>query len=288
MTLPRPVRQAVQTAQNFEKHNGASYAAAIAYHAIISLGPCLLLSVGLVSRVFEASAVVTTLGSSLTSLAGEEVAALVTELISDLTRPSSSGNLVALVTTLIIIYASTNVFRQIDIALDAIWEVEAPTATPRSSPYAALLVFARRYGLALLASVAVVVSLFVTMLASTLVGVVVAPVASQAPGLAALLPWLTALALPLLLFLICWLAFTWLPKVKLSWRETRNGALLTGAVLAVGGGIIGYYASHSPIPDLLGVASSLIILLLWMFFASLLFLLGAEHTRTLILNLESK
>ena len=284
MTILPYIRPVVQTIQNFEKHNGASYAAAMAYHALISLGPCLLLAISVVSRAFDQTAVKEQIILGIASLAGQDIAALLSEMIDSLMRPDSSRTLVAIVTGIIILYASTNVFRQIEIALDAIWEVDNLSQNPQNNPLGPLLIFARRWGLALLASVAIVIALFITMLASTIVGLIMAPMASLTPVVASLLPWLTALALPILLFLICWTAFTLVPNRKLSWKETRNGSLLTGIVLAIGGGIIGYFASHSPIPDLLGVASSIIVLLLWMFFSSLIFLLGAEYTRTLVLN----
>jgi membrane protein len=70
-----------------------------------------------------------------------------------------------------------------------------------------------------------------------------------------------------------------LPDVQIPWRDVWAGAILTALLLSIGKWAIGFYLGRSEIADEYGTAGSMMVLLFWVYYASLLVLLGAVFTR---------
>jgi membrane protein len=73
--------------------------------------------------------------------------------------------------------------------------------------------------------------------------------------------------------------FKWLPDVVITWRDVRVGASITALLFVIGKVAIGYYLGHIGIASAYGVAGSVILLLLWVYYSAMIFLLGAEATQ---------
>src|SRR5581483_3089324 len=73
--------------------------------------------------------------------------------------------------------------------------------------------------------------------------------------------------------------FKFLPDARIEWRQVWIGALITGVLFTVGKTLIGIYLGHSAATSAYGAAGSLMLIVLWLYYASLIFLLGAEFTK---------
>jgi len=73
--------------------------------------------------------------------------------------------------------------------------------------------------------------------------------------------------------------YKFLPDVHIRWRDVWIGAALTSALFTVGKFLIGLYLGHSGVSSTYGAAGSLITVLLWVYYSSLIFFLGAEFTQ---------
>ena len=73
--------------------------------------------------------------------------------------------------------------------------------------------------------------------------------------------------------------FRYLPDAKIAWRDVWIGAALTAVLFAIGKFVLGLYLGSGAAGSAYGAASSLITLLLWIFYSAQIFLLGAEFTR---------
>jgi membrane protein len=73
-----------------------------------------------------------------------------------------------------------------------------------------------------------------------------------------------------------------LPEAELSWRDALVGAVLTGLLFLAGRFAIGFYLGTSAPASTFGAASSLAVLLLWVYYSASIFFLGAEATRLFI------
>jgi membrane protein len=94
-----------------------------------------------------------------------------------------------------------------------------------------------------------------------------------------LLKWGSFILIPLFFISLCLFGFRQLPAVKPPWRAVFPGAIATGLALAIGEGLIVYYAAHNPIPTFFGLAGSVVIVMVWAYISALIFLFGAEFTR---------
>ncbi|WP_281405283.1 YhjD/YihY/BrkB family envelope integrity protein [Mesorhizobium sp. 8] len=82
--------------------------------------------------------------------------------------------------------------------------------------------------------------------------------------------------------------FKILPDRALSWRDVRFGAIVTAVLFTVGKSLIGWYLGTTAIASSYGAAGSLIVLLLWVFYSSAIFLFGAEVTRAVAVGFGSR
>jgi membrane protein len=70
-----------------------------------------------------------------------------------------------------------------------------------------------------------------------------------------------------------------IPRVRIAWRDVWMGAAVTAALFAIGKWLIGLYIGRSSTASAFGAAGSLVVLMLWVYYSSQIFLLGAEFTR---------
>jgi len=277
-----------ETGRSFGEHNGPSYAAAIAYHAVISVAPLLLFSIAIASRFFGREAAVDQLITDLGRVAGTSIADLLTSLIAELNQPTTSNLILTLVSLAVTMYAASNVFRQLVVALDAVWDVRRPSISIRDGVLHWVVVRLRRYVVGFLAAIAMIFSLLISMLISVFIGTVLDLIKQVAPGSATVVTWLGIIALPTLLVLLCLLTFKVLPSIDLTWRAVWPGALLTGLVLFFVEGAIGYYVTRNRVSTLYGVAGSVVVIMLWAYFSAFILLVGAEFTRAYSNHFGSK
>ena len=79
-----------------------------------------------------------------------------------------------------------------------------------------------------------------------------------------------------------------LPDVQIPWRDVWAGAILTSLLLSLGKWAIGFYLGRSEIATEYGTAGSMMVLLFWVYYASLLVLLGAVFTRVQSAHLHAE
>jgi membrane protein len=73
--------------------------------------------------------------------------------------------------------------------------------------------------------------------------------------------------------------FKLLPAVRITWHDVWAGSLVTGLLFTVGKLLIGYYLGKSNVASSYGAAASIITILLWIYYSSLILLFGAEFTK---------
>ena len=75
------------------------------------------------------------------------------------------------------------------------------------------------------------------------------------------------------------LMFRYIPAVKLRWRDAVIGGLVTAALFMAGEAAIGFYLGKTNVGSAFGVAGSLVVLLVWVYYSALIFVYGAEFTQ---------
>ncbi len=248
------------------------YAAALAFFTVFSIAPVVVVAVAVVGLVLGEDAASGRIMAELEQAIGAEAAEFVQVAVHNVQLDPSGVWATALGIGLIMLGATT-VFGQMQNALNAIWAV---TAKPSRSSMLRLLL-TRLLSLTVLLAIGFV--LLVSLLLSVAVRAVVAFAQDWLPVSEALLIW-ADLSLSLLVVTgLFAMIFRILPDVVLSFRDVLLGAFITAVLFTLGRTVIALYLAHSATASAYGAAGSLVLLLMWVNYSSLILLFGAAFTR---------
>jgi membrane protein len=252
---------------------GSRLAAALAFYAILSLSPLLIVAVGITQTVLGSSeSVREQLTQSLERLLGGEGASMINPIIESASQQDTSAGLgLTIVGILIALFTASNVFAQLQDILNRIWRVQKP-----KRPF--LAVIQERLVGVFMVLLAGVVLLLLFLLNSVLRAVI-----TYFPDfwIFSGADWLTVaqiLTTVVLLVAIFALMFRTLPASQIAWRDVWIGALFTAVVFALGLQLIGWYLTLSTAGSAYGPAASLLVTLLAFYYAAQIFLFGAQFT----------
>jgi membrane protein len=258
-------------AKEFFEESPFEKAAAVAYYALLALAPLLLLVIAIAGLVFGPEAVRGQLASEIHGLVGEQGAKAAEEVIKNANFPGKSGASIAIGIITLLVGAS-GVFIQLQSALNTIWD--AP-ASPKGNALWRFL----RYRLV---SMAMVVGLGFLMLVSLTVSALLSAINSH---YSAILPWpvvwqvLNSLGSLLVITVLIAMIFRFLPDVRIAWGDVWLGAFVTAVLFTLGKFAIGAYLGRSSVGSSYGAAGSVIVLVVWVYYASLIFFVGAQVTQ---------
>jgi len=156
-------------------------------------------------------------------------------------------------------------------ALNAIWKVE-----PRGSSISRL-VRARAASLGLVGALGFL--LLVSLVVSTAIAAMSDVINANLPFGTMILGVINTLVSFALITAMFAAIYKVLPDRRLGWRDVITGALVTAALFTLGKSIIGWYIGTSATASSYGAAGGLLVILLWVFYSSQIFLFGAEITR---------
>jgi membrane protein len=258
------------TANGYVEDNCLSRGAAIAYYTVFSLAPVLIIVIAVAGFAFGEDAARGALLGQINGLMGQKGAEAVQTMIASTNGQTRSGwaGLVGIVTLLV---TASGVFGELQSSLNMIWR-----AKPRMGTVTRLV-------RARLASLGLVMTLGFLLLVSLVVSTVLSAIgpwlAGLFPGAAVLMQvvsFLVSLALIALLFAIIYKV---LPDTSLAWRDVAAGAIATAILFDIGKLLISLYLGSSTVASSFGAAGALALLLLWIYYSSQIFLVGAEFTR---------
>ncbi len=258
---------------SFADKDMMTHAAAISYYTVFSLPSMLLIVLWTAAQFYREDAVYDAIFEKTTALLGEQTSNQIMSTIQKLSveEPTWLSTIIAIG---ILLFFATTVFDAMRTALNTIDKVKAPSSLKKNIW---MLLRLRIIGFALLISISffLLVSLTLDVMLSTLSTY--------------LFDWLGKWSEYFLLFdkfLLDFLAttfifalyFRYLPDIRLKWSVVFFGAGWTSVLFVAGKGLIALLISNNQIVDLYDAAGSLLILMLWVYYASIIFLFGATFT----------
>lgn len=268
---PSLVVELYQSAGGWFRHRASERSAALAFFTLFSMAPVLYLSIAVAGAVLGREFVRTELFSEAAGLIGPDAAAFLSQVLeASATRPS--GGLAGIVGLGTLIFGASAVFVQLQESLNAAWEVE-----PKPGPLLKNLARKRFLSLALVLVVGFVllVSLVLSAALSALEGYLARHEAAPVGLLQAgnfVLSFLVVTTLFALIYRI-------LPDAVVAWRDVALGAAVTALLFSLGKYLIGLYLGRAGLASAYGAAGSLVLVLLWVYYSSMIVLFGAEFTR---------
>jgi len=253
--------------------DGFVLAASVAFFAIFSLAPLLLLVVALAGLVFGQDQTSAEIQRQFESLMGSESAQFVAGVISRASK--GSGGVAAVVSVGTLIFGATGVFVQLKAALNRVWGVQIKAEKTRDT--LVRLIWGR------VASFAMMLVIAFLLLVSLAVSAALAALARWSseliPERELLMRTINGLiSFAVLTFLFC-AAFKILPDVRIAWRVVWFGGAVTALLFTIGKELIGVYLGQGSVASVYGAAGSMIVILLWVYYSSIIFLYGAEATQ---------
>ena len=167
---------------------------------------------------------------------------------------------------------ASGVFGEMQLSLNKIWKV-----TPERVSLSRL-VRARAASLGLVAALGFL--LLISLVASAAIAALADVINAHLPFGSIILGLINALMSFSLIALLFAAIYKVLPDRALEWRDVIFGAIVTAALFTVGKSLIGWYLGSSAVASSYGAAGGLLIALLWVFYSSVIFLVGAEITRS--------
>ena len=261
----------VESLKSWADHRSASKGAALAFYTLFSMTPILVLAIALAGHFFGAEAARGEIVAQIQGLVGPNGAQAIQSLLVTARDPDAS-RIATLVASVVLLLTATTVFADLKASLDEVWGVDTS-----SRPVIGMLLRTRllSFGMVLVLAFLLLVSLVLSAALAMLERYADEILGGSAAVLAAISPLVTLCVIAGLFAVIN----KTLPDAKLSWADAAVGAAFTAGLFSLGKFAIGLYMRHSDVASSFGAAGSLVALLLWVYYSSLIFFLGAEFTR---------
>lgn len=247
-------------------------AAALAFYSLLSMAPLLLVAVALAGTFFADGQVHTQLIEQMRRLIGEEGAALTRTVIANTGNEERSAWSLVVGAFLTLLGAST-VFAQLQFALNRVWRVKA---APRAG---LIMTFVKQRILSFALVLSVGFLLMVSLVISAVLGALHAYLDERIADAALFWTGLDIVISFTLATLLIAMMFKYLPDAEIEWRDTWLGAFITATLVIVGKELIGLYLGQTSVASSFGAAASVVIFMIWVYYAALILLFGAEITQ---------
>lgn len=259
----------VDTTLSFIDDEALSRGGAIAFYAITSLAPVLLIVIAIAGMVFGRDAAQDAISGQFSALMGKQAADVLQSVIASASTKSSSI-VATIVGIAMLMAAASGVFGEMQAALNTIWKTRSRETTLSRLIRARVTSLGLVAALGFLLVVSLVVSAGLTAFANYL---------DRLPVGAMILSGVNFAVSWLLFALLFGAIYKVLPDRTLQWKDVIVGALMTSLLFNIGKALIGWYIGSSAVASSYGAAGGLIVLLLWVYYSAQIFLFGAEFTK---------
>jgi membrane protein len=262
-----------QTFQEWLGDKAPQLGAALAYYTVFSLAPLILVLLAIVGVTFRDDPAGTwnKITEQMSYFLDPSAVQVVQSIAQKASEPGKS-TIATIIGVALAILGASGVFGQLQDALNTIWGVKA-------KPGGGIWGFLRNRFLSFAMVAGVCFLLLVSLTLESLLKAFSHYVQSVLPGgiVVALAVYLIFdFAVVVLLFAMI---FKFLPDVEIQWRDVWIGAVITTILFGIGKWLLGFYLGSGVAGSAYGAASSLITLLLWVYYSSQILLFGAEFTQ---------
>jgi len=260
-----------ETVVGYGRDKGALLAAALAYHTIFSLAPLLVIAVAVAGFVFGDAAVKGQLVGPIEGVVGTEAAVVIQNVIGSASQ--GNGELFATITSMVLLFlGATGVFGQLKTALNMTWGI---ARGPNQGIWAML----KARFLAVIMVMGIGFLLLTAVFTSTLLTTINRRLAAQGADISAALPVVNFLATFVMFTLLFATIFKALPDALVAWKDALVGGAATSILFGIGQYLIGLYLGSSTMGSAYGAASSLVVMLFWIYISAQILMFGAEFTQ---------
>ena len=258
--------------QAWNNDQGPRQAAAMAYFAIFTIAPLLIVITAFVGAFLGEERVRAEIASELSTTFGHEAALLVDSLIQNVNHPSQ-WILSTLLSIGLLVLGAIALFNHLQAVLNFIWKVPQPSTRSEG-----ILRFLRDKAIAFAMMMIAGALLLLSLIFSTLVAVAGRAILDPLPGTEALVQTTNFLLSYVVTTALFALMFKLMPNARTFWLDSIIGGAVTTLLFSFGRGALAWYFANATPSSAYGAAGSLIAILLWVNFSAQIILYGAEFT----------
>ncbi|MEO8892332.1 MAG: YihY/virulence factor BrkB family protein [Coleofasciculaceae cyanobacterium] len=258
-----------ETFKEWQEDKASRLAAALAYYTAFSIAPLLIIVIAIAAVFFGEQAAQGQIVERIQNLVGREGAEAIQTMIQNSRKPTT-GTIATIISIGVLLFGATNVFAQLQDALNTIWEV-APKPGVKGLVKTRFISFTLILGVGFL--------LLVSLVLSTVLAVLGNYLGDLFPNLQliwSVVNFTISFGIITLLFA---LIYKFLPDVKITWGDVGIGAAITALLFTIGKSLLGLYLANSSVGSTYGAAGSFVVLLLWVNYSAQILLFGAEFTQ---------
>jgi membrane protein len=258
-----------QAAADWQRDNAARLGAALSYYTLFSVAPLLVVAIGVAGLAFGREAAQGQIVRELQGLVGEAGARALQDMVEASRRPQA-GVLATVVGVATLLLGATGAFAELKSALNVVWDVPERGGGLKALLLGRLWSFAMVLAIGFLLMVSLVLSAAIAAADGFFHWMGVPGAAAQLANAAVSFVVITVLFA---------LIFKFLPDTEVAWGDVWAGAVFTSALFAVGKAAIGLYLGRSGLASAYGAAGSVVVLVVWVYYAAQIFFFGAEMTQ---------
>ena len=242
----------------------------MAFYSVFALAPLFLIVIAMAGLVFGQEAAQGQIIGQIQGLVGEDSAKAIQHMIEEARKPSA-GIIATVLAIVMLLLGATGVFAQLQEALNTIWRVE-------EKPGEGIWKILKDRFFSLMAVLGTGFLLLISLIISAGLSAVGTSVEHSLPVpefLLQIINFCVSFAIVTLLFAMI---YKLLPDISIQWGDVWIGAIITSLLFTIGKFFIGLYLGRSEVGIAYGTAGSLVVILIWVYYASQIFLFGAEFT----------
>ena len=261
----------------FSQDNCAKLSAALSYYTIFAIGPLLIIVISLSALIYGRDAIEGRLYGQIKGLIGSDAALQVQEIIKN-SQHSNKGVIGTIIGTVALVIGATGIFTEIQDSINFIWSLRAkPKRGIVKYLTNRLLSFSLIVSLGFLLIVSLVISALLDLLSDRLTHYFPNTTVYIFQGI-------NIAIIFVIISLLFAIIFKVLPDGKIKWKDAFVGASFTSILFIIGKAAIGFYLGRSNLGATYGTAASVIVILTWVYYTSLILYFGAEFTKAFALE----
>lgn len=255
----------------YQTHGVSRQAAAIAFYGILSLAPLGVILVSIAGYVYGRDAAEGLLLGNLEGTLGHEAASAVQSMIDSVYRSPASVPATA-AAVLVLVFGATRLIGSVRNSLNTIWEVPG-----RGGEGVKGYLVGKGLDIAMVLGLAGL--LLVSLAANTAASAVARYFSDNlafSPNLLQIGGVAFSLVVAAAVFIV---VFRFLPNISISWKDVAFGGFLAAVLFTIGNYVLSLYLARSSFRSVFGAAGSFVVIMLWMYYSSIIVLFGVEVTR---------
>lgn len=244
----------------------------LAYYTVFSMGPLLVVIISLCSIFLGREAVEGKIFEQLSGFVGHDTALQLQEVIKNASL-AGKGKLAAIIGIIALLFGATTVFADIQDSINKIWGIK-----PKPKKGWLKMLQNRFLSFSVIASLGFL--LLVSLGISTIIEGLMSSFQAKYPDVAVTIVYIVNLLLTFgITTLIFGVIFKVLPDARISWKDIIAGAVATALLFMLGKFGISFYISKTNVGSTFGAAGSIVVLLVWVYYSSIILYFGAEFTK---------